>query len=803
MKVGWLTPFVVQSDGWYTIPDIETNPVAFVLHDPAHGTHEYWLVENRWIGDSYDNTEQFNGIPESNLVDEGLVVWHIDESRKWAGVNSGGISKVQLVHRDGMPGENTHGIYRNNIAFSADHEDNYNFYDDSYPENTRWWDGNKSHCGIWGVSEARPMIKAYFDVPGPGLFVPDEDLYSAAPPGEPAEYSVELINTGDVIDYVTANVIDLDEDLMCSNSDEILELEPKVPKMFEFNLTKHGNCTVDPQLRNFRVKLQRVSSQLPDYYLQGIFNISGVKPVVTLDPSTRSSYPEKDSNYKATVSNQGNIKGKIGITFEGITNNSLKAYPKAIPNSWVKDLCNFLFNVKTCGTDQRGEYFEIEVPSSWAGMEDSTYEFKIVATAESRPHVSSKVSGWLTVKATPRSQMEYQRIKMLEEIFSSQNQRLIEKIQNAIHKMELAIIKYQIGETRFSKNLLASTIYELRGLKNLIISEKGDGISEDDAANLLRKADEFIAEISSIRRDMPELLASIPHSGYRGIQIYFIAPEWGGPQLIPTLYRWDYDNDGNWDTPYSLERTFHHSWITEYSGDVVVEILKGDNAFTDSAPVLIADTTFVVVLDSTGEPIEGVYVEYFAAGWQAFGTTDNMGKVSMDLVMDTYQFRMGLGGNIFLSSTPGETHAVNLDSNDQDYCCYIEQYVGSQSTVRFVTVEVMVELIDANGCGLEGGVVEYYEGEWRPFGKTGTDGTVMNELLPLSYEFRMTYNGSVQTKTQDVGLDPVVAFDMKIAEAVGGEISPNTITSINSWLLGGISTILVSIGAILIKKRQN
>jgi hypothetical protein len=67
----------------------------------------------------------------------------------------------------------------------------------------------------------------------------------------------------------------------------------------------------------------------------------------------------------------------------------------------------------------------------------------------------------------------------------------------------------------------------------------------------------------------------------------------------------------------------------------------------------------------------------------------------------------------------------------------------------------------------------------------------------------MTYNGSVQTKTQDVGLDPVVAFDMKIAEAVGGEISPNTITSINSWLLGGISTILVSIGAILIKKRQN
>jgi len=69
LRLGWAVPKVITSDGWYKIHDIESNHEVHILHDPSRGDKEYYIIENRWGGQSYD----------SYLPDSGLAVWHIIE----------------------------------------------------------------------------------------------------------------------------------------------------------------------------------------------------------------------------------------------------------------------------------------------------------------------------------------------------------------------------------------------------------------------------------------------------------------------------------------------------------------------------------------------------------------------------------------------------------------------------------------------------------------------------------------------------------------------------------------------------
>jgi M6 family metalloprotease-like protein len=68
-RLGWLTPHIVRSNGWYQLGDIETRQEALILYDPLRGGQEYFVVENRWGGGSYDSV----------LPHKGLAVWHMIE----------------------------------------------------------------------------------------------------------------------------------------------------------------------------------------------------------------------------------------------------------------------------------------------------------------------------------------------------------------------------------------------------------------------------------------------------------------------------------------------------------------------------------------------------------------------------------------------------------------------------------------------------------------------------------------------------------------------------------------------------
>lgn len=69
LKLGWVRPQMITQTGRFTLPDVETKNTIWLLVDPRRGIDEYFLVENRWPGNSY----------EKNLPDRGLAVWHIIE----------------------------------------------------------------------------------------------------------------------------------------------------------------------------------------------------------------------------------------------------------------------------------------------------------------------------------------------------------------------------------------------------------------------------------------------------------------------------------------------------------------------------------------------------------------------------------------------------------------------------------------------------------------------------------------------------------------------------------------------------
>lgn len=69
LKFGWLTPRPVQQNGWYDVKDIASSNEVLVLFDRNRGTKEYFLIENRYKGSSFNR----------NLPRQGLAIWHVIE----------------------------------------------------------------------------------------------------------------------------------------------------------------------------------------------------------------------------------------------------------------------------------------------------------------------------------------------------------------------------------------------------------------------------------------------------------------------------------------------------------------------------------------------------------------------------------------------------------------------------------------------------------------------------------------------------------------------------------------------------
>jgi len=173
IKLGWIEPTIVTKDGFYVVHDSETHPEAYILEDSSHPEKEYFLVENRFRGNSYDN-----GI--SPLPDEGIAIYHIDDSvpkffTPWTWfpwVNSNELHKmVDIECADSFTShfKNADDLDKNkNNGDGNDLWDvtAYGFNSTSIPCNSRWYDGSSNNIGIYVLSEPGRNMTVYFSVNG-------------------------------------------------------------------------------------------------------------------------------------------------------------------------------------------------------------------------------------------------------------------------------------------------------------------------------------------------------------------------------------------------------------------------------------------------------------------------------------------------------------------------------------------------------------------------------------------------------------------------------------------------------------
>jgi len=166
---------------------------------------------------------------------------------------------------------------------------------------------------------------------------------------------------------------------------------------------------------------------------------------------------------------------------------------------------------------------------------------------------------------------------------------------------------------------------------------------------------------------------------------------------------------------------------------------------TDPNVVFQTGNISMELLSSTGETLVSDDAKYYASGWNTFGSGHT--PASMELLPNSYPFRVYYKGGSLQKSQPVENGSV----------------------VEFSTTEVTMTL-EVDGYPYASTDAKYYASGWKTFG-TGITETSM-ELLPDTYPFRVYYDGTSMQQSQDVGLDPLVAFAVISAEKKSASSEP-------------------------------
>ena len=501
LKEGWYTPTVVATDGFYDIPNAEKNPSAFVLYDPSHGKQEYFMVENRWEGSSYDAwgvvpaltaplppADASVGIP-----DQGLLIWHVDETRDWNGSTTGGYAKIALDRRDGTD---------NGAAFAGGEAGYYDFWDGSSPANAQWNGGVDSKTGVWCVSGIGDTMRAYLDVPGPGVLICSGAVNGSAVPGSPATYSFPVRNTGDSTDMFTISVTGLDPDLIAIPGSPVT-LAPKAEGTGTVTVIPTRACATAPTLRSFTIVAQSTNAPTMTASVQANLQVlSFGDPRPSMAPSSADVTPPGNGTFTVDIVNDGNAVDTMTLSFTGDDfGNTYRAFPTSIPGTWVA-FAPLDPSAPACGSTS--SILTISVPWDWAGMENATYTFVITATS-GIDNTSGTTTGSLTVHATPLSMMLYVKIELQKLLAtvealppSDVRDGLQSKVMAAINKTNQAFDRYMLGDDPPASNLFGTVQHMLAAFLHQADAQRGKALTDAEWTDLTGQASQIISDLGTI-----------------------------------------------------------------------------------------------------------------------------------------------------------------------------------------------------------------------------------------------------------------------------------------------------------------
>lgn len=185
----------------------------------------------------------------------------------------------------------------------------------------------------------------------------------------------------------------------------------------------------------------------------------------------------------------------------------------------------------------------------------------------------------------------------------------------------------------------------------------------------------------------------------------------------------------------------------------------------------------VQLKNSSGILIDTGRVQYYSGAWRDLGITSG-GIAVKELLPNSYTFRMSFA-------------FASMDKT---------QNIGTNPAIVFQTIPVTVRLQNSTGNLIDQGSVQYYSGAWRLFGNT-VNGSVMKELLPNTYSFRMTHEYISLDKTQNVNTNFTVTFNTVSARiSVTDNLSQPVNNGVVSYYSGAWRQIGASVNGLITKE---
>jgi M6 family metalloprotease-like protein len=159
-RLGWITPTTISTPTTVVLADVATS--GQVLKVPRPGNpQEYILIENRWGGTSYDATTHAQtvtpGLPATGVADEGIAIWHVDESRL-AAFNSNDFTAPAFLAKEDASNTPSN---RNDDLFDGTTD-----YHALTTPSSAWNDGIASDVVVTAISPPGPNVTLQIDFSG-------------------------------------------------------------------------------------------------------------------------------------------------------------------------------------------------------------------------------------------------------------------------------------------------------------------------------------------------------------------------------------------------------------------------------------------------------------------------------------------------------------------------------------------------------------------------------------------------------------------------------------------------------------
>jgi PKD repeat protein len=120
--------------------------------------------------------------------------------------------------------------------------------------------------------------------------------------------------------------------------------------------------------------------------------------------------------------------------------------------------------------------------------------------------------------------------------------------------------------------------------------------------------------IDVIGASPPNAEAGGPYMGYEGTAVTLDASGSSDPDNDSLMYRWDFEDDGIWDTPWMTDATLAHVWGDDFVGNVALEVSDGNFTDTDTANVTILNVP-PTILDVRAVSVANVTLRVAGEKW--------------------------------------------------------------------------------------------------------------------------------------------------------------------------------------------